>query len=39
MSEKLQKPFSEIELPKSLADEVERVAKEMKLSEEKKEST
>jgi DNA-directed RNA polymerase subunit A" len=36
MSEKSQKASSEIELPKILIDEVERVAKEMKLSEEKK---
>jgi DNA-directed RNA polymerase subunit A" len=36
MLEKSQKPSSEIELPKALIDEVERVAKEMKLSEEKK---
>jgi DNA-directed RNA polymerase subunit A" len=35
MSEKLQKA-SEVELPKILHDEVEKVAKEMKLSEEKK---
>jgi DNA-directed RNA polymerase subunit A" len=36
MSEKSQKASSEVELPKILLDEVERVAKEMKLSEEKK---
>jgi DNA-directed RNA polymerase subunit A" len=36
MSEKSQKVSSEIELPKILLDEVEKVAKEMKLSEEKK---
>jgi DNA-directed RNA polymerase subunit A" len=36
MSEKSQKALSEVELPKALIDEVERVAKEMKLNEEKK---
>ncbi|MEM5879063.1 MAG: DNA-directed RNA polymerase subunit A'' [Candidatus Aenigmatarchaeota archaeon] len=36
MSEKSQKPLSEIELPVALIEEVERVAKELKLSEEKK---
>ena len=36
MSEKLQNNFYDIELPKNLLDEVETVAKSMKLSEEKK---
>ncbi|MEM5829158.1 MAG: DNA-directed RNA polymerase subunit A'' [Candidatus Aenigmatarchaeota archaeon] len=37
MSEKLQSDLSEIELPKILIDEVEKISKELKLSEEKKE--
>ncbi|MEM5766412.1 MAG: DNA-directed RNA polymerase subunit A'' [Candidatus Aenigmatarchaeota archaeon] len=37
MSEKLQNNLSEVELPKILIDEVEKTAKELKLSQEKKE--
>ncbi|MEM5836216.1 MAG: DNA-directed RNA polymerase subunit A'' [Candidatus Aenigmatarchaeota archaeon] len=36
MSEKLQKQLSEIELPVALMEEIEKVSKELKLSEEKK---